>query len=41
MAASGLVAGEDGRRRCWWCGDAPDYRAYHDDEWGRPVTDGA
>jgi len=34
-----LRAHEDGRTRCWWCGDAPDYVAYHDDEWGRPVTD--
>ena len=25
--------------RCWWCGDDPLYVAYHDDEWGRPVTD--
>ncbi|MEO1775827.1 MAG: DNA-3-methyladenine glycosylase I [Pseudomonadota bacterium] len=25
--------------RCPWCGDAPDYVAYHDDEWGRPETD--
>jgi DNA-3-methyladenine glycosylase I len=25
--------------RCWWCGDAPDYVAYHDNEWGFPVTD--
>jgi DNA-3-methyladenine glycosylase I len=33
----GLVRGEDGRLRCAW-GDRPDdYRAYHDDEWGRPV----
>ncbi len=24
--------------RCWWCGDDPEYMAYHDDEWGRPVT---
>ena len=31
----------DGRGivRCWWCGDAPDYVAYHDLEWGRPVYD--
>jgi DNA-3-methyladenine glycosylase I len=30
--------GPDGRRRCF--GEAaPDYAAYHDDEWGRPVTD--
>jgi DNA-3-methyladenine glycosylase I len=28
-----------GRTRCWWPGDAPDYVAYHDDEWGRPVVD--
>lgn len=34
---SGPVVGDDGRPRCPW-GDAPaDYRAYHDDEWGRPV----
>ena len=31
--------GVDGVRRCWWCGDAEDYIAYHDEEWGRPVTD--
>lgn len=24
--------------RCWWCGNAPDYVAYHDTEWGFPVT---
>jgi DNA-3-methyladenine glycosylase I len=23
-------------RRCWWCGDDPLYRAYHDTEWGFP-----
>ncbi len=35
---SGAVVGDDGRARCPW-GDAPaDYRAYHDTEWGRPVT---
>jgi DNA-3-methyladenine glycosylase I len=28
-----------GRARCWWPGDTPDYVAYHDDEWGRPVVD--
>lgn len=31
--------GEDGIRRCGWCGTAPNYTAYHDHEWGRPVTD--
>ena len=25
--------------RCWWCGDNPLYVRYHDEEWGRPVTD--
>ena len=25
--------------RCWWCGTDPLYVGYHDDEWGRPVTD--
>ena len=28
-----------GRARCWWPGEAPDYISYHDDEWGRPVVD--
>lgn len=35
---SGLITGADGRRRCWWHGDDPLYRAYHDEEWGRPQT---
>lgn len=35
----GLIRGADGRDRCWWCGDKPDYVGYHDDEWGRPVGD--
>jgi len=38
-ARSGIATGTDGVRRCWWAGDAPDYREYHDDEWGRPVSD--
>lgn len=25
--------------RCGWCGSDPLYVAYHDHEWGRPVTD--
>jgi len=29
----------DGIPRCWWCGDDPLYVDYHDNEWGRPVTD--
>jgi DNA-3-methyladenine glycosylase I len=35
----GLAKGDDGRRRCWWGGSTPDYVAYHDEEWGRPVAD--
>ncbi len=31
--------GGDGRVRCWWPGDDAGYVAYHDREWGRPVTD--
>jgi DNA-3-methyladenine glycosylase I len=38
-AQIGVVAGEDGALRCGWCVSASDYVAYHDDEWGRPVTD--
>ena len=29
----------DGRRRCGWCRATAEYVAYHDAEWGRPVTD--
>jgi DNA-3-methyladenine glycosylase I len=38
VSTSGLAAGDDGRRRCWWALSAPEYVGYHDDEWGRPVT---
>jgi len=34
-----LAKGDDGRRRCWWGGSTTDYVGYHDQEWGRPVTD--
>ncbi len=27
----------DDRVRCGWAGSAPEYVAYHDDEWGRPL----
>ena len=38
--ADGLVENEDGVVRCWWgAGDHDEYRAYHDHEWGMPVTD--
>lgn len=36
---NGLITGPDGLTRCWWCGDDPAYRRYHDEEWGREVTD--
>ncbi|MCB9684314.1 MAG: DNA-3-methyladenine glycosylase I [Alphaproteobacteria bacterium] len=36
---NGLVEGEDGELRCFWGMSAPDYVAYHDEEWGRPVSD--
>jgi DNA-3-methyladenine glycosylase I len=35
----GVVRGSDGVRRCFWGASTPDYVPYHDDEWGRPVTD--
>lgn len=35
---AGLVRGEDGKLRCGWHGNLPDYLHYHDREWGRPVT---
>lgn len=28
-----------GRKRCGWCGSDPLYVAYHDHEWGVPVSD--
>ena len=33
-----LRIGDDGVPRCWWPGDDPLYRHYHDEEWGRPVV---
>lgn len=35
----GTVTGADGLVRCGWGVSTPEYVAYHDDEWGRPVTD--
>jgi DNA-3-methyladenine glycosylase I len=32
--SEGLVDG-----RCWWGSSSPEYVAYHDEEWGRPVRD--
>jgi DNA-3-methyladenine glycosylase I len=33
----GPVTGPDGKLRCPWGLSAPEYLAYHDEEWGRPV----
>jgi DNA-3-methyladenine glycosylase I len=37
--SDGVQTDDDGVTRCWWPGSAPDYVEYHDNEWGRPVTD--
>jgi len=37
LAVSDLLRGEDGHRRCRWSVSAPEYVAYHDTEWGRPL----
>jgi DNA-3-methyladenine glycosylase I len=34
-----LTRGDDGVVRCFWGSSAPEYRAYHDEEWGFPVAD--
>ena len=36
---AGLILGEDRKRRCFWGSAPPDYRIYHDAEWGLPVDD--
>ncbi|MGW0228795.1 DNA-3-methyladenine glycosylase I [Actinopolymorpha singaporensis] len=33
------VTGPDGLVRCGWATSTPDYIAYHDLEWGRPIRD--
>lgn len=33
----GLTVAGDGVARCSWADSTPDYREYHDREWGRPV----
>ncbi len=32
-----VVVGDDGLARCPWGASTPDYVAYHDTEWGRPL----
>jgi DNA-3-methyladenine glycosylase I len=39
MPDDGLRVGEDGVTRCSWGDSAPEYRDYHDNEWGFPVAD--
>lgn len=34
-----LYVAPDGKGRCKWCGAAPDFLDYHDQEWGFPVAD--
>ena len=34
-----LDRGDDGLLRCFWSGTPTLYQDYHDQEWGRPVTD--
>jgi len=36
---STTITGPDGKPRCRWCGDAPEFLHYHDTEWGFPVDD--
>jgi DNA-3-methyladenine glycosylase I len=38
-AVDGVAIGADGVARCSWGESTPEYRAYHDDEWGFPVDD--
>ena len=39
--AGGAAPGPDGLLRCPWALGTADYRAYHDQEWGRPVRSDA
>lgn len=36
---STTIVGSDDKPRCRWCGAAPEFLAYHDTEWGFPVSD--
>jgi DNA-3-methyladenine glycosylase I len=38
-SVDGIVVGRDRVARCWWADSAPEYRDYHDTEWGFPVSD--
>jgi DNA-3-methyladenine glycosylase I len=39
VTAERVLVGDDGIRRCWWGDSSPEYRPYHDTEWGFPVED--
>ena len=39
MGTDGLITGDDGVTRCFWGSGDAEYRRYHDEEWGQPVTD--
>ncbi|WP_157008635.1 DNA-3-methyladenine glycosylase I [Agromyces laixinhei] len=34
-----IIVGDDGLARCGWGAADPEYRRYHDEEWGRPQHD--
>lgn len=34
---SQTIPGPDGKPRCFWCAQTPDFFPYHDSEWGFPV----
>lgn len=34
---SNTIVGPDKKKRCAWCGAAPEFLDYHDSEWGYPV----
>jgi len=36
---SETITGSDGQSRCRWVSAAPEFQAYHDTEWGFPVSD--
>lgn len=37
LAAASVVVGDDGLARCRWGASDPEYRRYHDEEWGVPL----
>ena len=39
MSRPEIVVGDDGRPRCGCIGVDPEYRRYHDEEWGSPLHD--